>query len=186
MLPKTFCVLPFCQSMIMNDGKARLCCRSTLDMTSEGRSLSLHWATLADIWNSDHLRSVRSRMLEGKEVEDCRQCYTTEAEGGTSLRQMMNTSPLFNVAGEDNILEKAKTIVYDQDGKAPPPSSLHLWLGNLCNLKCRMCSPIFSSRIALDTVHSRWSGESTRSETLLPTYSLPSVELYLNRRRIYE
>ena len=30
--------------------------------------------------------------------------------------------------------------------------------GNLCNLKCRMCFPTFSSLIEKDEVHSRWSG----------------------------
>src|SRR5260370_26202993 len=30
-------------------------------------------------------------------------------------------------------------------------------LGNVCNLKCRSCSPLFSSRIAADPVHVAWT-----------------------------
>ena len=79
MAPKTFCALPFHQMTVMNDGKVRLCCRSEVNMTSEGRDLSLHHATLGQIWNSDYLRSVRRRMLSGLGVQDCLQCYATEA-----------------------------------------------------------------------------------------------------------
>jgi hypothetical protein len=37
MAPKTFCALPFHQMKAMNEGKVRLCCRSEVNMTSEGR-----------------------------------------------------------------------------------------------------------------------------------------------------
>ena len=41
MAPKTFCALPFHQMTVMNDGKVRLCCRSEVNLTAEGRDLSL-------------------------------------------------------------------------------------------------------------------------------------------------
>ncbi|EPF19572.1 MAG: radical SAM protein [Microcystis aeruginosa Ma_MB_F_20061100_S19] len=171
MLPKTFCILPFSQMTIVNDGKAQLCCRTDLNPMSEGRCLSLHWATCEQIWNSDYLRSVRSQMLAGEKIPDCSQCYSTEADGGTSLRQIMNTQAeqLWRVSGEEGILDKATAIVRE-GGKAPPPSALHLWLGNLCNLKCRMCSPMFSSQIAADPIQAQWFGDRIRAEILLPVY----------------
>jgi pyruvate-formate lyase-activating enzyme len=124
------------------------------------------------MWNCDYLRLVRRRMLEGLEVEACAVCYATESDGGTSLRQSMNryASRLSASSGEDSLLAKAEAIVRQNGGHAPPPSALHLWLGNLCNMKCRMCSPMFSSMVASDTVQARWLGELTRSESLLPAY----------------
>jgi len=40
---------------------------------------------------------------------------------------------------------------------SPTPRVLQLEVGNLCNLKCRMCSGTFSSRIELDPVHNQWA-----------------------------
>jgi Radical SAM superfamily/Iron-sulfur cluster-binding domain len=159
MAPKTFCALPFHQMMVMNDGKVRLCCRSGVNLTSEGRDLSLQHDSLGQIWNSDYLRSVRFRMLRGRSVEDCLQCYVTEAGGATSLRQVMNGyfASRLDVAGDKGLFKKTKHSL-DRGGNMPFPSALHLWLGNHCNLKCRMCSPMFSSRIAADEVHAAWSG----------------------------
>ena len=162
MAPKTFCALPFHQLTVMNDGKVRLCCRSGVNVTSEGRNLSLHQDNLGQIWNSDYFRSVRYRMQLGLDVEDCLQCYATEAGGDTSLRQSMNASFAWrlDVAGDDELLKRTEGCL-DSRGKMPFPSALHLWLGNHCNLKCRMCSPMFSSRIAADQVHAAWfSGQN--------------------------
>ena len=126
-------------------------------MTSEGRDLSLQQDTLGQIWNSDYLRSVRRRMLSGLGVDDCYKCYATEAGGQTSLRQVMNASFASRLEADgDEGLFKTTEDCLDSGGNMPFPSALHLWLGNHCNLKCRMCSPMFSSRIAADEVHAAW------------------------------
>ncbi len=168
MLPKTFCVLPFSQLTIANDGKAKLCTHThAVEMISEGQPLSLHSTPLGEIWNSTYLRTVRRRMVEGSPVSDCSKCYQTEADGGTSLRQIMNLHAgcRDDGVGEDDSFERARNIVTQNSANAPPPSALHLWLGNLCNLKCRMCSPAFSSRVASDPVQSKWLGELSLAET---------------------
>jgi MoaA/NifB/PqqE/SkfB family radical SAM enzyme len=122
---------------------------------------------LGEIWNSTYLRTIRGRMVEGLPVKDCSRCYQTEAEGGTSLRQIMNlhAGRRAEGTGEEDAFERARNIVAQNSGSAPPPSALHLWLGNLCNLKCRMCSPAFSSRVASDPVQSKWLGELSLAET---------------------
>ncbi|MBV8212877.1 MAG: twitch domain-containing radical SAM protein [Verrucomicrobia bacterium] len=168
MLPKTFCVLPFSQLTIANDGKVKLCTHAhAFDITSEERALSLHSTPLEEIWNSAYLRTIRRRMVEGSPVVDCSKCYRTEAEGGTSLRQVMNLHAGCRAdgMGEGDSFQRARNIVTQKSGNAPPPSALHLWLGNLCNLKCRMCSPAFSSRVASDPVQSKWLGELGPAET---------------------
>lgn len=159
MASKTFCALPFHQMTVMNDGKVRLCCRSELNLTSAGQDLSLHHSSLGQVWKSDYLRSVRGRMLSGLGVQDCLQCYASEAGGATSLRQVMNAffASRLDTAGDEELLERTKSRL-DVRGNMPFPSALHLWLGNHCNLKCRMCSPMFSSKIAADPVHAGWFG----------------------------
>ncbi len=178
MLPKTFCILPFCQAMITNDGKVKLCSLNHgTNLVSEGRILSLHQSSLEDIWNSEYFRQLRRQMLAGEKIASCAKCYTLEAEGSTSIRQVMNRYPSqrIPVAGEEQIMAWAAAIVDERGGQAPPPSALHLWLGNLCNLKCRMCSPMFSSQIAGDPIQAQWFDDRPRSETLLPVY-LKGVE----------
>jgi MoaA/NifB/PqqE/SkfB family radical SAM enzyme len=170
-LPRTVCVLPFSQATIANDGRAKLCTHTHAStMESEGRCLSLHSHSLDEIWNSAYLRSVRRRMVEGREVEACARCYATEAEGGTSLRQTMNAHVACraDLAGEAALLGRAEEIVREKAGAAPPPSALHLWLGDLCNLKCRMCSPAFCSLVAADPVQAPWLGGPPRPETGRP------------------
>jgi MoaA/NifB/PqqE/SkfB family radical SAM enzyme len=167
-LPKTFCVLPFSQLTIANDGKVRLCTHAhAFDLVSAGRLLSLNSMPLTEIWNSAYLRTIRRRMVEGAPVKECCKCYQTEAEGGTSLRQIMNLHAgcRDDGTGENDSFKRALNVVTRNSGNAAPPSALHLWLGNLCNLKCRMCSPAFSSRVASDPVQSKWLGELSMAET---------------------
>jgi MoaA/NifB/PqqE/SkfB family radical SAM enzyme len=104
---------------------------------------------------------IRRRMVKGSPVKECSKCYQTEAEGGTSLRQIMNLHAgcRDDGTGENDSFKRALNVVTQNSGNAAPPSALHLWLGNLCNLKCRMCSPAFSSRVASDPVQSKWLGE---------------------------
>ncbi|MBE9241432.1 twitch domain-containing radical SAM protein [Synechocystis salina LEGE 00031] len=164
--------MPFTQAMLLNDGRARLCCRSYQDLQVQGNSLSIHHHTLEEIWNSPIYREIRDQMLAGQIVPACRLCDTVEEEGGTNLRQLMNDSlhlQSLGLANQDDLLAMVKTMA-SSDNRISPPRALHLWLGNRCNLKCRMCSPHFSSQIALDPVHHQWSGGLAQSEQLLPHY----------------
>jgi len=113
-------------------------------------------------------------MFQGEQVEACSGCYQTEQEGGKSLRDHANScEETQRRGGLRAVYEAARQVVSENDAVAPRPSSIHLWLGNLCNLKCRMCSPHFSSQIAADPLHSRWSTNGkglARRVVLLPDY----------------
>ena len=49
------------------------------------------------------------------------------------------------------------------------PSWLQLDVGNICNLKCRMCCGYSSSRIDADAVHRQWNGTAPAGGEKLPT-----------------
>lgn len=60
------------------------------------------------------------------------------------------------------------------------PVNLEFEVGNVCNLKCRMCSPDYSSRIESDPVHSKWHVSENRSNSQqikLKTNDYPSSRL---------
>jgi glutamate-1-semialdehyde 2,1-aminomutase len=110
---------------------------------------------LEDIWNSLYMRGVRRDMLTGRHVAACSHCYLEEKAGVRSHRQLVNASwagelgPLFDALVEESLCRE-----HELPGG---PLYYQLMPGNLCNLKCRMCSPTFSSQIERDPVHRHWN-----------------------------
>lgn len=93
-------------------------------------------------WNSPFMRTLRKGMLSGERPTACSRCFRDEDLGMRSHRQMSN-----DMFADD----KAEVLEHtDDDGSAPTGliRSIDIRLGNRCNLKCRMCSPV-SSRATL-------------------------------------
>ena len=102
---------------------------------------------LMDAWNSDYVKDVRRKMINGEPVPMCSGCYYQESVGKTSNRQ----HSINEWNGKLGKAQFAKTVndVVENDFESPSaPVYLDLRLGNLCNLKCRMCNPWNSSQIA--------------------------------------
>jgi hypothetical protein len=115
------------------------------------------------IWNSEYVKDVRRKMVRDQPVGACFKCYHLEATGAKSLRLWSNERAL-SLSGYRSLKQvyrQAVDIVDKQGGRASPPVSMQLWLGNRCNLACRMCSGHFSSRIATDPVQNRWNPTGT-------------------------
>ena len=161
MADDTFCIFPWIQLNFSTDGSAQLCCRATRSIADgKGVPLSLDRVPFSEIWNSDHVVKARKAMAEGRRVADCQPCYIHERTQGTSLRKDANDGWLWQVGPEDRpaaIRSRIAQSVADRHLMKTPPSKLHLWFGNHCNLQCRMCFATFSSRIAADAVHRSWS-----------------------------
>ena len=87
-------------------------------------------------WNSDQLKNIKSNMIADVRDSGCNICWDKEDRGFASLRNHSNT--IYEKYVEDIINGKT----FDQ------PVVLDLRLGNLCNLKCRMCTSDWSSQIA--------------------------------------
>jgi radical SAM family protein len=172
-VPGKFCVLPFLHIDIQPDGKARLCAATHEHISSTERPLSLQFDRLPETWNSDYLRVIRRKMVQGEPVGACFECYHRESVGGESLRNMANKYTTGGFATVEEVWKFAPELVERSSGSAPSPASFQLWLGNLCNIKCRSCCGTFSSRIAADQVHASWRGSDsqgpwTRVQALLP------------------
>jgi MoaA/NifB/PqqE/SkfB family radical SAM enzyme len=161
-VPDTFCILPWKSLSFSPNGCARVCCQFTGFLTAEdGTRLSIHKHSLEEIWNSPDMRSIREDLLAGKKVTACEQCYHHEAAGEISLRQLANADWQRGMPEEGlTSLEPLHAWSAAHDHRVPAPSQLELILGNLCNLKCRMCYASFSSRIQSDPVHRKWSGSN--------------------------
>jgi len=93
--------------------------------------------TLEQHWNSDHMRSVRRRMLAGEQLSECEVCND----------RLLNTdiyrSYFNNLFGHKylQVLESTDETGYT----TMQPVSWDYRFSNLCNFKCRMCGDMLSS-----------------------------------------
>jgi MoaA/NifB/PqqE/SkfB family radical SAM enzyme len=110
-------------------------------------------------------------MVRGERVSGCAACYREEESGGVSLRKTRNRDWQSGWLNQDKHgvdALKAKALANDYR-LLTTPSWLQLDVGNLCNLKCRMCCGYSSSRIDQDLVHRQWNGGAPGHKKRLPT-----------------
>jgi organic radical activating enzyme len=104
-----------------------------------------------EAWNSKDMRDIRTAMVSGNKVEGCSTCYLQEESGRVSNRQHSNIEWASRI-GEDNIYKLIDRAILSNGELEHNIAYLDLRLGNLCNLKCRMCNPYNSSQIAKEHV----------------------------------
>ena len=134
-----FCVLPWVSLEASPIGTVRPCCLAIDEVTDDnGNKFKLQEAGFEQIQNSAHMQKLREDFLAGKQPQTCRRCWNEERAGRTSKR--MHT------------LDRLKHIVGDQTwtADAKPLLFLDLKLGNICNLKCRICGSWSSSQFAAE------------------------------------
>jgi MoaA/NifB/PqqE/SkfB family radical SAM enzyme len=136
-----FCVLPWVSLEASPVGTVRPCCLADDEIKDDnGTKFQLATADFVDIQNSKHMKILRQDFLDGKKPQTCRKCWNEERSGRTSKR--MHT------------LDRLKHILPDQPWTvdANPLMFLDLKLGNICNLKCRICGSWSSSTFAVEEI----------------------------------
>ena len=137
----TFCVLPWVSLETSPIGTVRPCCLAEEEIVdSSGKKFQLDTAAFSKIQNSDYMRNIRQQFLDVKRPETCRRCWAEEDAGRTSKR--MHT------------LDRLKHMLDDSawTTAAKPLMFLDLKLGNICNLKCRICGSWSSSVYAAEEI----------------------------------
>jgi MoaA/NifB/PqqE/SkfB family radical SAM enzyme len=132
----TFCILPWMHLATNAGGNLRVCCNSTPGKNfitkEDGTPYKLFKDDLREAWNSEVYDTIRKQMLNGERPDMCQRCFREEDVGIRSARQAWNSK-----WAED----KEYTSVTPFNIKY-----VDLRLGNLCNLKCRMCNPYASNQ----------------------------------------
>ena len=134
-----FCVLPWVSLETSPIGTVRPCCLAEEEITdNNGQKFDLNTASFANIQNSGYMKNLRQEFLDQKQPATCRKCWREERAGRTSKR--MHT------------LDRLKHMLPDQSwtADAKPLMFLDLKLGNICNLKCRICGSWSSSTFAAE------------------------------------
>jgi hypothetical protein len=135
---------PWTHTYLSPQTERRMCCASRepaqnfeqyIDTTSgTGKYIPV---TLDEHWNSDHMRSVRQRMLKGEILPECEVCND----------KLLNTDvyrSYFNQLFAHKYLEVVDST--DAMGYTTmKPVSWDYRFSNLCNFKCRMCGDMLSS-----------------------------------------
>lgn len=137
-----FCVLPWVSLEASPIGTVRPCCLAIDEIVDDqGEKFRLAESSFDAIQNSQHMATLRQEFLDGKQPQTCRRCWQEERAGRTSKR--MHT------------LDRLKHMIDDRPwtADAKPLMFLDLKLGNICNLKCRICGSWSSSTFATEELN---------------------------------
>ena len=116
-------------------GTARPCCLAREDITD----IDLRTHTIEDAYKSEYMQRMRQQMRAGEKPATCKLCWDEEAAGRTSKRMHSQT--------------RLKELYQQVDWENDTPDQLwflDLKLGNICNLKCRICGSWSSSKWAAE------------------------------------
>jgi MoaA/NifB/PqqE/SkfB family radical SAM enzyme len=134
-----FCVLPWVSLEASPIGTVRPCCLADDELVDDaGNKFNLATADFKGIQNSNSMTALRQDFINGQQPQTCRKCWKEERAGRTSKR--MHT------------LDRLKHMLPDLEWTADAKSLmfLDLKLGNICNLKCRICGSWSSSTFATE------------------------------------
>jgi len=142
--PDTLCMAPWTHTYLSPQTERRMCCASRelaqnfeqyIDTgAGTGRYMPI---ALDEHWNSEHMRSVRKRMMAGETLPECEVC------NDKLLNTHVYRSYFDHLFGHKYMYAMENT---DADGRTTlQPVSWDYRFSNLCNFKCRMCGDMLSS-----------------------------------------
>ena len=137
-LPKTICMLPWVSIEASPMGTTRPCCMAHDEITDEtGKKYDLKETNLEVAYHSEYMQELRRQFRAGEKPATCNRCWEEEAAGRDSKR----------IHSQVRLKELYKEVDWANDD----PDQLwfvDLKLGNICNLKCRICGSWSSSKWA--------------------------------------
>lgn len=124
----TWCVNPYLNLSVQPNGTTKPCCMSTLEYVTDSKKTTLNQASILEFWNSDKRKQMIADLNNGIQISECSACWKEEAAGKESKRIRDNKTYQDKELSEDML-----------------PIVVDLSMGNLCNIKCRICSPWHST-----------------------------------------
>jgi organic radical activating enzyme len=144
-IPDTLCMAPWVHTYLSPQTERRMCCASREPAQSFQQYIDTDAGTgeyapltLDEHWNSEHMRSVRVRMMRGEILPECEVCNN----------KLLNTNVyrdyFWQLFGDKymQVMSTTDWVTGHYNGK---PVSWDYRFSNLCNFKCRMCGDMLSS-----------------------------------------
>jgi radical SAM protein with 4Fe4S-binding SPASM domain len=114
--------------------------------------------SLSEYMNSDQMTQLRSQLLNGETSKICNSCHYEEQHSKLSGRQRQLLKSAITIDDFDKSFCSSPhwtLFEYSNNNQGSTnylPVDLQIDLGNTCNSNCIMCSPMFSSKVALDYI----------------------------------
>lgn len=167
--PETLCLAPWTHTYLSPQTERRLCCASRepaqnfeqyIDTgAGTGKYIPI---TLEQHWNSEHMRSVRRRMLAGETLPECDVCNS----------KLLNTNVYRDYFGHlfGHKLPEVYATTDDSGATTMQPVSWDYRFSNLCNFKCRTCGDMLSSSWeAEQKQHNMVDASNSKNNWMVPT-----------------
>jgi len=136
--PSSICMLPWVSIETSPMGTVRPCCMAHEEITDElGKKYDLNETNIEVAYHSRYMQELRQQFRRGEKPATCNRCWEEEAAGRDSKR----------IHSQVRLKELYKQVDWANDD----PDQLwfvDLKLGNICNLKCRICGSWSSSKWA--------------------------------------
>jgi len=155
---KTFCILPWLQLYTEPDGNLRPCPLTVRsqhgDCDAGGERREIYGpGGIERVWNAPFMKSMRLDMLKGEQPAACHFCFRDEDLGVQHYRRD------YNREYRDYIAQAVASTAEDGSSPVELIRKIDLYLGNQCNLRCRMCSPQASKALIPEWVKINKIGE---------------------------
>ena len=161
MKSKTFCAMPWNSLATNASGVYRVCCNSIPGKNTirgeQGELLKIYTHLPSQVWNAPTYKEIRQQMLDGERPAMCERCFKEEDAGIDSARVNYNRK-WYNESKNYDVVE------------TPNIEYVDLRLGNLCNLRCRMCNPYSSNQWVEE-----WNDVVVKAE-LVPNFAISKDE----------
>jgi len=166
--PKTLCMAPWVHTYLSPQTERRMCCASREPAQNFGQYIDTKSGTgryipitLDEHWNSEHMKSVRRRMMAGEEMPECEVCHN----------KLLNTdvyrsyfNQLFN-----HKYDEAMALTDETGYTTMKPVSWDYRFSNLCNFKCRTCGDMLSSSWeAEERQHGTINWDDSKNNWMIP------------------
>ena len=134
-MSQSYCAKLWDHQYVHMSGSLRLCC-ATMDnlVDSKGNKMHINNTSLENAWNSKNVKDIRLKMIKGESIPSCVKCVDQESRGYLSMRKTVDKEKNFAMTNLDGSVDVM-------------PNDMELHLGNLCNLKCKMCGQQYSNQI---------------------------------------
>ena len=134
---KKLCIVPWISIEVSPMGDAKPCCLAK-EIIPESNLLN---SDLTSAFNSTYMQNLRQEFIDGKQPSTCERCWNEEAAGRKSKRLNMITRLNHLIKDVDFTKTTSDKLI-----------TLDLKLGNICNLKCRICGSFSSSKWAQEEI----------------------------------
>ena len=161
---KTYCILPWSSIQINPSGDFKVCCFSGqsnetdskaknhgMCIDKDGKFMNVLTHTIQDALNSKYHKEIRLAQSKNERHTMCKVCWDRD-DANDAKNQVTSSLRYFRTFRQLPNLDNAIPIHKAQDTMLPDgsienyPISLDLRFTNVCNMKCIMCSSIYSNQ----------------------------------------